>query len=476
MKYKTAQFLLFSKTLLLLPFFLVFNNTLLQAQQPTDEAIIRQIYDSALVQGQSYELLRQLTKDIGHRLSGSVGAERAVAWSQQRMQAYGFDTVWLQEVTVPHWERGKAEKVILRPEGNSKGRTLEALALGGSAGTGPKGVQAQVVEVRSFDELEALGRAGVANKIVFFNYAMKPAFITTNRAYGDAAGYRVNGPSRAAKLGALGAVVRSITTALDRVPHTGTTRFEEGVSPIPALAISTLDADELSQALKSGKSQRLYLETHCRTLPDKISYNVIGELRGTEFPNKFITVGGHLDSWDVGEGAHDDGAGCVQAIEVLRILKAMGYKPRHTLRAVMFMNEENGLRGGNKYAEEALRKGEEHVAAMESDSGGFTPLGFTIDGSDEAIASIAAYKELLHPYQLRDFSRGGGGADIGPLKPQGTLLIGYRPDSQRYFDLHHTREDTLEKVNRRELELGAAAMTALTYLLDSRILSEGVIE
>ena len=441
----------------------------LKAQNTNDVTVIRQVYDTALVSGQSYELLRQLTKDIGHRLSGSANADKAVRWGQQTMQQLGFDTVWLQEVTVPHWERGKAEKVLLHGQGKAKAQPLHALALGGSPGTGSKGVSAQVVEVRNFDELEKLGREGVAGKIVFFNFPMNPRHITTGKAYGEAATYRVTGPSRAAKMGAVGAVVRSLTTALDQVPHTGTTRFEEGVTPIPALAISTMDAEMLSKSLKAGQPQKLYLETHSRTLPDKVSYNVIGEIRGSEFPEKIITIGGHLDSWDVGEGAHDDGTGVVQSIEALRILKAIGYKPRHTLRAVLFMNEENGLRGGLKYAEEAERKGEEHVAAMESDSGGFTPMGFNIDGGPEAVDAIASFAPLFAGYQVNEFKEGSGGADISPLKPQGTILIGFKPDSQRYFDIHHTHEDTLEKVNKRELELGAAAMTSLLYLLDKKL-------
>ena len=445
---------------------LFYNQQPLKAQSAPDSLVIREVYDSALVNGKSHELLRQLTKDIGHRLSGSAGADKAVTWGKEVMETLQFDTVWLQEVMVPHWERGKAEKVLLKANGKEKDQALHALALGGSPGTGTKGVSAQVVEVADFAALDKLGREGVKGRIVFFNFPMNQQHITTNRAYGEAAAYRTTGPSRAAQLGAVGAIVRSISTALDKVPHTGTTRFADGVTPIPALAISTWDAEMLSNKLRSGKPQTLYLETHCRTLPDKLSYNVIGELRGSEFPEKIITVGGHLDSWDVGEGAHDDGTGVVQSIEVLRILKAIGYQPRHTLRAVLFMNEENGLRGGHTYADEAARKGEKHVAALESDSGGFTPMGFSIDGTKEAVASVAAFAPLFEGYQVNEFKQGFSGADIGPLKPLGPLLIGYRPDSQRYFDLHHTAEDTFEKVNKRELALGAAAMTSLVYLLD----------
>ncbi len=470
MKHIYPEFLKKEKiALLLLTFVVLFPNFCpLNAQSVADSIVIRQVYDTALTNGNSHELLRQLTKDIGPRLSGSANADKAVQWGKQVMEQLEFDTVWLQEVMVPHWERGKAEKVLLRAEGKHKEQALHALALGGSSGTGAKGINAEVVEITDFETLEKLGKAGIAGKIVFFNFPMNQQYIKTGSAYGEAAAYRTTGPSRAARMGAVGAIVRSLSTALDRVPHTGTTRFEEGVTPIPALAISTQDAELLSSRLKSGKKQLLYIETHSRTLPDKLSYNVIGELRGSEFPEKIITVGGHLDSWDVGEGAHDDGTGVVQSIEVLRILKAIGYKPRHTLRAVLFMNEENGLRGGLTYAAEAARKEEQHVAALESDSGGFTPMGFSVDGNAEAVASVAAFAPLFEGYQVNEFKAGGSGADIGPLKPLGTLLIGYRPDSQRYFDIHHTAEDTFEKVNKRELALGAAAMTSLIYLLDKR--------
>ncbi|AHM62099.1 putative aminopeptidase [Flammeovirgaceae bacterium 311] len=470
MKYKTSTFLRKRPFLFITALSIAIALSPRSSQaQTADETFIRQVYDSALVNGHSYELLRQLTKNIGHRLSGSANADKAVKWGQQVMQELQFDTVWLQEVSVPHWERGKSEKVMLLGSGKEKATNLHALALGGSPGTGSKGVTAQLVMVNNFEELEQLGRKGVEGKIVFYNFAMNPLHIKTGQAYGEASAYRVNGPSRAAKLGAVGALVRSVTTAMDHVPHTGTTRFEEGVQPIPALAISTLDAEMLAKNLKNGKTQKIYIETHSRSLPDALSYNVIGEIKGSEFPNKIITIGGHLDSWDVGEGAHDDGTGVVQSIEALRILRSLEYLPRHTIRAVLFMNEENGLRGGRKYAEEAVRKKEEHIAAIESDNGGFTPIGFTIDAGEEAVATIAAFAPLFENYQVNEFKAGGSGADIGPLKPQGTILIGYRPDTQRYFDIHHTAEDTFEKVNKRELELGAAAMTSLLYLLDKNL-------
>lgn len=251
-------------------------------------------------------------------------------------------------------------------------------------------------------------------------------------------------------------------------PHTGSLRYAPDIPKIPAVAIATRHADQLSSLLKDDKELKFYVETHCEMLPDVLSYNVVGELKGTEFPNEIIAVGGHLDSWDLGQGAHDDGAGCVQSIEVLRLFKAMGYKPKRTIRAVMFMNEENGLRGGNEYAIQAkvVNAKQKHIAAMESDRGGFTPRGFTLSATDEVKAKIRNWKPLLEPYGLTDFSQSGGGADIGPLAAQSVSLIGYLPDSQRYFSYHHTPEDTFDKVDKRELELGSASMAALIYLID----------
>jgi hypothetical protein len=252
-------------------------------------------------------------------------------------------------------------------------------------------------------------------------------------------------------------------------PHTGGMRYATGAPMIPAMAVSTKHADLLSRLLKDDKNLNFYMEMHCQTLEDAPSFNVVGELRGSEYKDEIIAVGGHLDSWDLGQGAHDDGAGCVQSIEALRIFKTMGYKPKRTIRAIMFMNEENGLRGGQQYADLAKLKNEKHIAAIESDRGGFTPRGFTISAPQdkpEKRAKIQSWKPLLEPYGLSDFGSTGGGADIGPLGPQGVVLIGYLPDSQRYFNYHHTSEDTFDKVDKRELELGSASMAALIYLID----------
>ena len=434
--------------------------------QNADSLTIRKIYNEALSNGKSYEWLRYLTKQVGPRLSGSEGAQKAVDWTKQVMEQQGFDRVFLQDVLVPHWVRGKKEEAYFR-SGKQK-TTVPIAALGGSVATGPKGVEAGVIEVMSFPELRALGADKVKGKIVFFNRPMDPTKINTFEAYSGAVDQRANGATEAAKLGAVGAIVRSMTTAHDDNPHTGGMRYATGVPLIPTAAISTNAADLLSKSLKDNPSLTFYFKQNCESLPDAKSYNVVGEIKGSEKPDEIIVVGGHLDSWDLAEGAHDDGAGCVQSIEVLRIMKALGIKPKRTIRAVMFMNEENGLRGGVQYADQAKKNNEKHVAAVESDNGGFTPRGFGIVGTPDQRAKVVPWKSLLAPYGLAEIGPGGGGADIGPLAQLGTVLFGFKPDSQRYFDFHHTPVDNFESVNQRELELGAASMAALVYLLDQQ--------
>lgn len=435
--------------------------------QSTDEKDIKKIYDEALTRGESYDMLRELTTKAPARLSGSPNAAAAVEWSRDAMEQFGFDSVWLQPVMVPHWIRGNKEvaKAITKKQGAID---LTVLALGGSIGTGAQGISAQVVEVKDFEELKNLGEKGLKGKIVFFNRPMDPTLIQTFSAYGGAVNQRGAGPSEAAKYGAAAVVVRSMGSNLEDYAHTGGLRYAPNIGKIPAVAISTRHAELLSQLLKEEKDLQFFMQTTCEILPDAPSFNVIGELRGSKNPNQYIVVSGHLDSWDVGEGAHDDGSGCVQAIEVLRIFKAIGYKPKNTIRAVMYMNEENGLRGGIEYAKQAELKKEKHIAAMESDRGGFTPRGFTMSAPEEMKNKVKSWKPLLEGYGLTDFNGEGGGADIGPLAPQGVPLFGYLPDSQRYFDYHHTQEDTFDKVSKRELELGAAAMAALTFLIDSK--------
>lgn len=452
------------KTLL---FTLLLTGALSGYAQSDDSKSIKSIYDEALTHGVSYEMLRELTTKAPARLSGSPNAAAAVEWSRHVMKQFGFDSVWLQPVMVPHWVRGGKEvaKAITKKQGAID---LTVLALGGSIGTGAQGINAQVIEVKDFEELKNLGEKGVKGKIVFFNRPMDPTLIQTFSAYGGAVNQRGAGPSEAAKYGATAVVVRSMGSNLEDYAHTGGLRYAPNVGKIPAVAISTRHAELLSQLLKEEKDLQFFLQTTCEILPDAPSFNVIGELRGSVNPANYIVVSGHLDSWDVGQGAHDDGSGCVQAIEVLRIFKAIGYKPKNTIRAVMYMNEENGLRGGIEYAKQAELKKEKHIAAMESDRGGFTPRGFTMSAPEEMKSKVKSWKPLLEAYGLTDFNGEGGGADIGPLAPQGVPLFGYLPDSQRYFDYHHTQEDTFDKVSKRELELGAAAMAALTFLIDSK--------
>jgi hypothetical protein len=433
--------------------------------QSADESAIRQIYNAELTQGQCYPMLEYLTTRIGARLSGSPGAAAAVEWTRHEMDNFA-DSVRLQPVMVPHWIRGQKEigRVL-----NAKKRGVvdfNVCALGMSVGTGPEGVTANVVEVKSFDELKQLGEKKVKGKIVFFNRPMDPTRVNTFEAYGGAVEQRALGPSEAAKYGALAVIVRSMGVNPEDYPHTGGLRYTPNIVKLPAVAISTRHADALSKLLKEEKDLQFYMETHCETLADAPSFNVIGEIKGSEYPDEIIVVGGHLDSWDLAQGAHDDGAGCVQSMEVLRLFKMMGYKPKRTIRAVMFMNEENGLRGGIEYARQAELRKEKHIAAIESDEGGFTPRGFTMTADEKVVSTIKSWKPLLEPYGLTDIGRSGGGADIGPLQPQGVPIIGFLPDSQRYFDYHHTPEDTFDKVSKRELELGAASMAALVYLID----------
>jgi hypothetical protein len=440
--------------------------------QNEDSLFIRRIADQILVNGKAYDDLRVLTKQVGHRLAGSAGMYKAEQWGLKTIKEAKADAAWLQECMVPHWKRGGKDEAsatfFVKQKVSTKAlkvkKKLDVIALGNSIGSG-KPLSADVVEVKDFADLEAK-KDLVRNKIVFYNYPFNPTFIRTFQAYGDAVRYRGQGPSRAAKYGAKAVIVRSMSHSTDNNPHTGGTNYNDSFPKIPAIAIGLQDADWLSSQLQKG-NVNVTLHTHGHFLPDTTGNNVIGELKGTEFPNEFITVGGHLDSWDVGEGAHDDGAGCVQTIEILRTLKALNYKPKRTIRFVLFANEENGLRGGNKYAEEAKVKGEKHIFALESDAGGFTPRGFGFTGSESQFLKVLSWQRLLCPYGACEIVRGGGGADIGPLaRTQGTPVSGLNPDSQRYFDVHHARNDVFENVNKRELQLGAVNMTALIYLID----------
>jgi carboxypeptidase Q len=437
---------------------------LLYAQTPGDSALLRKMASEILSNGKAHDNLRVLTKQVGSRLSGSAGAEKAVAETARMLKEAGADTVILQECMVPHWVRGAKEsaKLILA---NGKEYPLKVAALGNSVGTPASGVTANVIEVRNFAELDKLGTAGnIRGNIVFYNHPMDPTFIKTFMAYGEAGPYRGRGPSLAAKYGAVGVIVRSLASNKDDHPHTGATVYIDSLPKIPAIAISTNDADYLSRALMMKMGSRVYFKTNCQMLPDVKSYNVIGVLRGSDFPDEVLTVGGHLDSWDLAEGAHDDGTGCVQSIEVIRTFKALGIRPKRTIQAVMFMNEENGGRGGEKYAEEAKKDGRKYVFAIESDAGGFVPRSIGLTLKPENKAKLWGYERLFKPYAI-EFSEGGGGADIGPLRTSGTVMASMNPDSQRYFDVHHAETDVFEAVSPRELHLGAFAMAGILYIV-----------
>lgn len=429
------------------------------------DAAVKSLYDEVLLRGQCYQTLEYLCTHIGGRLSGSPQAEKAVQYMFGKCRSYGFDTVYLQPVMVPHWERGTKEEGFVA-KGHQK-FDVKICALGGSVGTPENGIDAEVVEVQSIAELKTLGRDKIKGKIVFFNRPMDPTHFHTGTAYSGAGDQRGSGPAEAARYGAIGVVVRSLTLALDDFPHTGMTRYNDSLPKIPACAISTKGAEALSNLLKlrSAGPVRMYFKQNCQTLPDVLSYNIIAEIRGSEKPDEIIVAGSHLDSWDTGEGAHDDGAGCVQSVEALRLIKTLGWKPKRTLRAVLFMNEENGVKGGIEYARVAAsEKNKTHVAAIESDAGGYTPRAFGVDDS-VAINHLKSFEPVFRTYGIEQVKKGWGGVDIHPLKEQGTVLIGYMPDSQRYFDIHHTEADTFDKVNKRELELGAGAISALLWIL-----------
>lgn len=436
--------------------------------QKNDSTFIKSIYNEALSRGESYQNLKSLCKDIGARLSGSAEAAMAIEWGKKKMESYQFDAVYLQEIKVPHWERGTKESGWIRTK---KGQLIKVnlLALGGSIGTNGL-LEGELVLFNHIDELKKASKSAVEGKIVFINQPMNEAEINTFKAYGGCYTLRGTGAVEGAKLGAKAVLIRSIGMPVDKHPHTGSMHYEASVAKIPAAALSTEDAEMLAQLLQKEKAE-FVLEMDCRDYEDAVSYNVIGELKGTTHPNEIITFGGHLDSWDTGEGAHDDGAGIVHCLEALRILNKLNYKPKHTLRLVFFMNEENGNKGGKTYATWSKSKNEQQIAALESDRGGFSPRGFQCDGNETFQALLKSFAPNYANYELSEFGKGYGGVDISPLKDEfpGIPLFGFVPDSQRYFDFHHAPSDVFESVNKRELELGAAAISSMIYLLDRHL-------
>jgi carboxypeptidase Q len=432
--------------------------------QNKDSIMFRTIANEILLHGKCYSYLDYLSNKIGGRLTGSPQAAAAVEYTYQLMETLKPDTVFKQECMVPHWVRGAKEtaKILTSQSGEY---AVNICALGRSVGTPFGGITANVIEVDSLAELKKLGKAGLEGKIVFFNGPFDETQIQTFNAYGKAVVQRWAGPSMAAKYGAVGTVVRSMTNTLDDYPHTGAMQYNDSFPKVPCCAISTIGAELLSKQIKLDHQTRFHFEMSCQTLPDEKSYNVVAEIRGTEHPDEYITIGGHLDSWDLAQGSQDDGAGIVQTLEVLRTFKALGIRPKRTIHFVMFMNEENGEKGALKYAELAALHHENHIAAIESDAGGYSPRGFGVGGAAEKRNKILGWKNLFLPYGIYDFSGGEGGTDIEPLQKSGTIMIGLSPDSQRYFDIHHTAADTFDKVNKRELELGAAGVAMMTYML-----------
>ncbi len=445
-------------------FLILFSVLILNAQN--DAQIVKQIFDKALTSEIAYNQLKWLCENTAGRICGTPEAAAAVEYTYQEMLKMNLDKVYLQELMVKNWKRGEAEQAyILSP---TMGRfEVPVSALGLSIGTGVDGLVGEVIEVYDFEELKELGKEKVEGKIVFFNKAMDPTLINTFSAYGGAAGLRTGGAAEAAKYGAIGVVIRSLTLAKDDFPHTGVMRYEDGVAKIPAVMISTNGADFLSQRLRQEKKVNFYFRTTCQTYPDVLSHNVIGEIIGAKYPDKIITIGGHLDAWDNSQGAHDDGGGCVQSIEILRLLKEMSYQPNYTIRVVMFMDEEIAQRGGLKYAEMANQNKEDHVMAIEFDRGVLVPRAIAFSNFNPENSKHQKLISLFKPYNI-EVTKGGGGVDIGPLRnfyPHiifGTLI----PDDQRYFDFHHSGNDSFDQVNIRELQLGAAAMASYVYMID----------
>jgi len=430
-------------------------------QEP--EAVIKAFFDNALSGREAINNLEYLCRQTPGRLPGSQASVRAVRFAAEALKKAGADSVWLQEVTVPKWERGRESCTVISQK---KTTSLSVSTLGLSVPTVPGGIIAEVVEVKDFEQLKSLGKENISGKVVFFSQPADNRLINSFSGYAGVVVFRINGASEAAKYGASAVIVRSATQATHDFPHTGVTRYQDNIPKIPAVAVSPSGAETLSSLLKSDPRLKVHLITECRSFPDTISWNVIGELRGSLYPDEYITAGGHLDSWDITEGAHDDAGGCVQAIEMIRLFKSANVKPKRSIRAVMFMNEEISGTGGTTYAAEAMKKGEKHYAALESDRGVMSPRGFGFDAEGERLQKLSELSSYFRPYNIRDFDRGGGGADIGPLKSLGALLIGYMPDTQRYFDFHHSANDTFEKVNFRELQLGSAAIASLIYLID----------
>ncbi len=407
----------------------------------------------------AWEKLRYLTDRIGNRISGSRSLEQAVEWALAAMKADGHEEVRAEKVMVPHWVRGAESAALVAPVE----RRLALIGLGGTVATPPGGLVADVVVLRDFAELDALG-AQVKGKIVLFDVAMPAYTEEKGSGYGETVEYRTHGPARAAALGASAVLIRSVTARSLRSPHTGTTLYEEGKKRIPAAALSVEDAELIGRLAASGEPVRIKLVLSGRHLPDAASANVLAELRGREKPDEVVVIGAHLDSWDVGAGAHDDGAGVAIVMEALTVLRRLGLTPRRTIRVVLFTNEENGLRGAKQYAADHAAELARHVMGLETDSGGFHPRGFEVQGSEQAVRQVADIASLLEPIGATRTKAGHAGSDVGIMESAGVPLLGLSVEGSRYFDYHHSEADTLDKVDPRDLARDVAAVAVVSYV------------
>jgi hypothetical protein len=425
---------------------------------------VDRLREAGLAGERGFELLKRITS-VGPRLTGSPEAAAAVDLTLRLMKDLGFAGVHTEPVEVGHWVRGDAERAEIVASGARAAVPLAVSALGGSVGTPEGGLAAPVVEVQSLDELGRMG-PGLKGRIVFFNRPMDRRLTDAFSAYGGVADQRVNGASAAARHGAVGVLVRSLTFREDENPHTGLMQYDPHAPRIPAAAISTRDAGVLSALLGKEKSVSVSLRMNCRNMGLVASANVVGELTGSEFPGEVILLAGHIDSWDLATGAHDDGAGCAAALEALRLIKDLGLRPRRTIRAVLFMDEEFGGTGGRAYVRAPERKGERHLVAAESDRGGFAPVGLAIGGrGSRVLEKITSYADLFRPLGVSFIVPGGGGVDVGPLIEQGAEPAAVMLNAQAYFDVHHSALDVVSSVHPRELELQAVILAALAYIL-----------
>jgi Zn-dependent M28 family amino/carboxypeptidase len=426
------------------------------------EDIAKKMTREGLTSTVSYQFLSDFIAAAPSRQSGSAGAQKAVEWAKAKMEELGLSNVRLEPAMVTHWERGNIN--TLRAVGKSGGgQSFHIIASGGSVPTPAGGITADVVEVHSKAELEALG-VGAKGKIVFVNEPMDAGIFNTLEAYGKAGWQRSRAPSMAAKLGAVATVSRSLTTEMSDIPFSGMLHYSEDAPRIPAAAIATSDAERLGDLLKKGPV-RLRLDLNCSVHPKAESYNVIGEIVGSERPKEIVLIGAHLDNWDNTPGANDDASGVAHVLEAMRLVRGQGLVPKRTIRAVLFMDEENGGLGGKDYAASERRKGERHIAAIESDLGGAMPTGFSVDGKRGDYRRLAKWAHLFRPLDVTKFEDGDSGVDIWKLAEQGALTAGMMFDMHRYFNYHHSPKDTPATIDPRELETGAIAMGLMAYVL-----------